>query len=63
VPEQGAAQEVAPDLAPEPAREDLPAAALEGKPGLCITCYLYYFTTLNDCRIECALKCRSCLKP
>jgi hypothetical protein len=32
VPEQGVAQEVAPDLAPEPALEDLPAPALEGKP-------------------------------
>nr|ACG26216.1 hypothetical protein [Zea mays] len=28
--EQGVAQEVAPDLAPEPAIEDLPAPALEG---------------------------------
>ena len=32
VPEQGVAQEVAPDLAPEPAIEDLPTPALEGKP-------------------------------
>jgi hypothetical protein len=32
VPEQGVAQEVAPDPAPEPAIEDLPAPALEGKP-------------------------------
>jgi hypothetical protein len=32
VPEQGAAQEVAPDPAPEPTPEDLPAPALEGKP-------------------------------
>jgi hypothetical protein len=32
VPEQGVAQEVAPDPAPEPALEDLPAPALEGKP-------------------------------
>jgi hypothetical protein len=31
VPEQGVAQEVAPDPAPEPAIEDLPAPALEGK--------------------------------
>jgi hypothetical protein len=30
--EQGAAQEVAPDPTPEPALEDLPAPALEGKP-------------------------------
>jgi hypothetical protein len=32
VPEQGAAQEVAPDPTPEPTPEDLPATALEGKP-------------------------------
>jgi hypothetical protein len=32
VPEQGVAQEVAPDPALEPAIEDLPAPALEGKP-------------------------------
>jgi hypothetical protein len=32
VPEQGAAQEVAPDPAPEPTQEGLPATALEGKP-------------------------------
>jgi hypothetical protein len=31
VPEQGVAQEVAPDPAPEPVVEDLPAPALEGK--------------------------------
>jgi hypothetical protein len=32
VPEQGVAQEVALDPAPEPALKDLPAPALEGKP-------------------------------
>jgi hypothetical protein len=32
VPEQGAAQDVAPDPAPESALEDLPATTLEGKP-------------------------------
>jgi hypothetical protein len=32
VPEQGVAQEVAQDRAPEPTLEDLPAPALEGKP-------------------------------
>jgi hypothetical protein len=32
VPEQGVAQVVAQDPAPEPAIEDLPAPALEGKP-------------------------------
>ena len=35
----------------------------KASPGLCITCYLCYFNILNDCRIDCALKCRSCLKP
>jgi hypothetical protein len=32
VPEQGVAQEVGPDPAPEPAIEDLSALVLEGKP-------------------------------
>jgi hypothetical protein len=32
VPEQGAAQEVVQEPTPEPAIEDLPAPALEGKP-------------------------------
>jgi hypothetical protein len=32
VSEQGVAQEVSQDPAPEPAIEDLPASALEGKP-------------------------------
>jgi len=32
VPEQGVAKEVAPNPALEPANEDLPAPALEGKP-------------------------------
>jgi hypothetical protein len=32
VPEQGVAQKIAPDSAPEPTPEDLPAPALEGKP-------------------------------
>jgi hypothetical protein len=35
---------------------------LKANPGLYITYLLCYFTTPNDCRIECALKCRSCLK-
>jgi hypothetical protein len=33
VPEQGVAQEVVQEPAPEPAIEDMPAPALEGKPG------------------------------
>jgi hypothetical protein len=32
VPEQGDAQEVVPEPAPEPAIEDLPAPSVEGKP-------------------------------
>ena len=32
VPEQGVAKEVAQEPSPEPAIEDLPAPALEGKP-------------------------------
>jgi hypothetical protein len=32
IPEQGVAQEVVQEPAPEPAIEDLPAPALEGKP-------------------------------
>ena len=32
IPEQGVAQEVVQELAPEPAIEDLPVPALEGKP-------------------------------
>jgi hypothetical protein len=63
MPEQGAAQELAPDPAPEPAPEDLPTIALEGKPQFMHNRYLCYFNILNDCRIDCALKCRSCLKP
>jgi hypothetical protein len=46
VPEQGAAQEVAPDPALEPAPEDLPATALEGKPRFMhnLLFMLFYFT-------------------
>jgi hypothetical protein len=32
IPEQGVAQEGVEELAPEPATEDLPAPAFEGKP-------------------------------
>jgi hypothetical protein len=32
IPEPGVAQEVVPEAAPEPATEDLPAPAVEGKP-------------------------------
>jgi hypothetical protein len=45
VQEQGLAQEVAQDPAPEPAIEDLPAPALEGKPQF----YAYQFYILFYC--------------
>jgi hypothetical protein len=52
VPEQGVAQEVGPEPALEPAIEDLPTPALEGKPRfLCITYSICYFTALNVCRL------------
>ena len=46
VPEQGVAQEVALDPAPEPVREDLPAPALEGKPQFMhnVLIMLFYYT-------------------
>jgi hypothetical protein len=46
MPEQGAAQEVAPDPTPEPAPEDLPAIALEGKPRFMhnLLIMLFYYT-------------------
>ena len=46
VPEQGVAQEVAQDPAPEPAIEDLPAPALEGKPRFMhnLLIMLFYYT-------------------
>jgi hypothetical protein len=46
VPEQGAAQEVAPDPALEPAPEDLSAIALEGKPRFMhnLLLILFYYT-------------------
>jgi hypothetical protein len=51
IPEQGATQEEAQELAQEPATEDLPAiSAFEGKPGFMHNHYICYFTTLNDCR-------------
>jgi hypothetical protein len=46
VPEQGAAQEVALDPAPEPALEDLPTTALEDKPRFMhnLLFMLFYYT-------------------
>jgi hypothetical protein len=51
VPEQGAAQEVVQEPAPEPTIEDLTAPALEGKPGFMHNRYICYFTALNVCRL------------
>jgi hypothetical protein len=45
IPEQGADQKEAQELATEATIEDLPAALV-----LCITVYICYFTTLNVCR-------------
>jgi hypothetical protein len=50
VSEQGVAQEVVQEPAPESAIEDLPAPALEGNPGFMHDLLLCYFTTLNVCR-------------
>jgi hypothetical protein len=51
VPEQGAAQEVVREPAPEPTIEDLTAPALEGKPSFMHNRYICYFTALNVCRL------------
>jgi hypothetical protein len=64
VPEQGVAQEVAQDPAPEPAIEDLPAPALEGKPWFYAYPILYAILLhLMFVGLYCALKFRSCLEP
>jgi hypothetical protein len=43
VPEQGAAQEVVQEPAPEPAIEDLPAPALEGNIYIYIYIYIIFY--------------------
>jgi hypothetical protein len=60
VPEQGVAQEVAQDPAPEPTLEDLPTPDLEGKPRFMHN-QLYYVILLHlmFVGLYCALKCRS----
>jgi hypothetical protein len=63
VPMQGVAQEVASDPAPESAQRICLPQLWKASPSFMHNLLLCYFTTLNDCRIECALKCRSCLKP
>jgi hypothetical protein len=50
VPEQGVAQEVARDPAPEPALEDLPAQFWKASPSFMHNRLLCYFTTLNVCK-------------
>ena len=47
VPEQGVAQEVVQEPAPEPATEDLPDPVVEGKPCFIHNHYICYFTALN----------------
>jgi hypothetical protein len=51
--EQGTIQEEDQEQAPEAAIEDLPTApAIEGKPRFMHNrIYIYYFTTLNVCRL------------
>ena len=64
IPEQGVAQEVAQEPAPESAIKDLPAPALEGKTRFMHN-QLYYaiLLHLSFVGLYCALKCRSCLEP
>jgi hypothetical protein len=60
MPEQGVAQEVAQDPAPEPAIKDLPTLALEGKPRFYAYPILYAILIhLMFVGLYCALKCRS----
>jgi hypothetical protein len=64
VSEQGVAQEVVQEPAPEPAIEDLPAPAFEGKPQFYGWPFIYAILLhLMFVGLYCALKCRSCLKP
>jgi hypothetical protein len=53
VPEQGVAQEVVPEPAPEPQLHRGSACPSFGRqaPVLCITNSICYFTTLNVCRL------------
>jgi hypothetical protein len=60
VPDHGVAQEVAPDPAPEPTIEDLPAQLWKASPGFMHN-QLYYAILLHlmFVGLYCALKCRS----
>jgi hypothetical protein len=54
IPEQGTTQEEDQEQAPDTAIEDLPVApAIEGKPGLCITVFIYAILLhlMHACRI------------
>jgi hypothetical protein len=65
IPEQGVVHEEDQELAPEPAIEDLPAApTIEGKPRFMHNQFIYAILLhLMFVGLQCALKCRSCLKP
>jgi hypothetical protein len=65
IPEQGGVHEEDQEQAPEPAIEDLPAApTIEGKPQFYALPFIYAtLLHLMFVGLECALKCRSCLKP
>jgi hypothetical protein len=66
IPEQGSVQEEDQEQASEAAVEDIPAApAIEGKPRFICIIVLLYATLLHLMLVglQCALKCRSCLKP
>jgi hypothetical protein len=65
IPEQGAIHEEDQEPAPEPATEDLPAApGFEGNPGFMHNQFIYAtLLHLMFVGLQCALKCRSCLKP
>jgi hypothetical protein len=67
IPKQGAVHEEDQEPAPQPTIEDLPAAlAIEGKPRFYAQPVIYIYATLLHLMfvgLQCALKCRSCLKP
>ena len=66
IPEQGVVHDEDQEPAPEPTTEDLPAApAFEGTPRFyAYPVYIYVILLhLRFVGLQCALKCRSCLKP
>jgi hypothetical protein len=59
VPEQGVAQEVVQEPAPEPVIEDLPVPVLKASPGFMHNhIYMLFYCTIFV-GLYCALKCRS----